>query len=405
MSIGIAVRFCHISTEKVYNKNVKYVGSSCLGNMLFISVVRRMKNEENVILQTPKSKVVYMNIKRELFGTIQEGKQVWKFIINNSKGITATVMSLGGTLISLKTPDRKGEIREVTLGFDYLQQYESSHTYFGATIGRFANRIAQGVFHLDGVRYVLACNENGLNHLHGGKRGFDKVLWQAESFKDTALVGIRFSYLSPDGEEGYPGAVKVTVSYSLNENNELKIEYHAQTDKTTIVNLTNHAYWNLAGAGSGTVMNHELTLNCKKYLPVSNNLIPTGKIEDVHGTPMDFTKPKLIGEDINNTSGGYDHCFIIDSSNQELSLAAKLYEPKSGRTMEILTTKPGIQFYSGNLLENIRGAGGALFQKHSGLCLETEFFPNSVNEPNFPSPILYPDKKYKQVTIHRFFSN
>jgi len=216
---------------------------------------------------------------------------------------------------------------------------------------------------------------------------------------------VTLSYLSSDGEEGYPGNLKVTIAYSLNEDNEFKIEYNAETDKPTIVNLTNHTYWNLAGAGSGTVMNHQLTLKSKKYLPVNNSLIPTGEIKTVHGTPMDFTKPKLIGKDIYDTAGGYDHCFIIEPSNQELSLAAKLYEPESGRTMEVLTTSPGIQFYSGNFLDNVRGAGGALFQKHSGLCLETGFFPNSINEPEFSSPILYPDRTYHQITIHRFFTD
>jgi aldose 1-epimerase len=346
-----------------------------------------------------------MSVKYELFGTTLEGEEVGKFILNNSQGITATVMNLGGTVISLKIPDREGEIKEVTLGFDNLQQYLANHSYFGAAIGRFANRIANGVFQLDGVKYCLARNENGLNHLHGGNKGFDKVVWQAESFHGPNLNGVTFSYLSPDGEEGYPGNLKVTIIYSLNEDNEFKIEYKAQTDKPTIVNLTNHTYWNLAGAGSGTVMNHQLTLNSKKYLPVNNSLIPTGEIKTVQGTPMDFTKPKLIGKDIHNTTGGYDHCFVIESSNQELNLAAKLYEPESGRAMEILTTTPGIQFYSGNFLDNIKGAGGALFQKHSGLCLETGFFPNSINEPEFPSPILYPDKKYHQVTIHRFFTD
>ena len=343
-----------------------------------------------------------MSVKYELFGTTPEGEKVGKFILNNSKGITASVMSLGGTVISLKMPDREGEIKEITLGFDNLQQYLASYFYFGAIIGRFANRIAKGVFQLDGVRYYLARNDNGLNHLHGGNKGFDKVVWQAESFKDNTSTEVAFSYLSSDGEEGYPGNLRVIVTYSLNEDNEFKIEYNAQTDKPTIVNLTNHTYWNLAGAGSGTVMNHQLTLKGKKYLPVNNNLIPTGEIKTVYGTPMDFTKPKLIGKDIHDTAGGYDHCFVIESLNQELSLAAKLYEPESGRTMEILTTTPGIQFYSGNFLDNIRGAGGALFQKHGGLCLETGFFPNSINEPNFPSPILYPDRTYHQVTIHRF---
>jgi len=346
--------------------------------------------------------VCHMSVKYELFGTTPEGEKVGKFILNNSKGITATIMSLGGTVISLKMPDREGEIKEITLGFDNLQQYLAGHSYFGAAIGRFANRIAKGVFRLDGVTYYLARNDHGLNHLHGGNKGFDKVVWQAESFKDTALTGVVFSYLSPDGEEGYPGNLRVTITYSLNEDNEFKIEYDAQTDKPTIVNLTNHTYWNLAGAGSGTVMNHQLTLNSKKYLPVNNSLIPTGEIKAVFDTPMDFTKPKLIGKDIHDTADGYDHCFVIESSNQELNLAAKLYEPESGRTMGILTTTPGIQFYSGNFLDNIKGAGGALFQKHSGLCLETGLFPNSINEPGFPSPILYPDKAYHQVTIHRF---
>jgi aldose 1-epimerase len=343
-----------------------------------------------------------MGVKYELFGTTPEGEKVGKFILNNSKGITATIMSLGGTVISLKMPDREGKIKEITLGFDNLQQYLAGHSYFGAAIGRFANRIAKGVFQLDGVQYYLARNDHDLNHLHGGNKGFDKVVWQAESFKDTALTGVVFSYLSSDGEEGYPGNLKVTITYSLNENNEFKIEYDAQTDKTTIVNLTNHTYWNLAGAGSGTIMNHQLTLKSKKYLPVNNHLIPTGEIKTVYDTPMDFTKPKLIGKDVHNSSGGYDHCFVIEPSNQEPSLAARLYEPESGRTMEILTTTPGIQFYSGNFLDSIRGAGGALFQKHSGLCLETGFFPNSINEPGFPSPILYPDRTYHQITIHRF---
>ena len=214
-----------------------------------------------------------------------------------------------------------------------------------------------------------------------------------------------FSYLSSDGEEGYPGNLKVEITYSLNEDNEFKIEYNAKTDKPTIVNLTNHTYWNLAGAGSRTVLDHQLTLNSKKYLPVNNNLIPIGEIKTVYGTPLDFTKPKLIGKDIKETAGGYDHCFVIESSNQELNLAAMLYEPESGRTMEILTTTPGIQFYSGNFLHPIKGADGVHFQKYSGLCLETEFFPNSINEPAFPSPILYPDGSYHQVTIHRFSVN
>src|SRR5665648_108767 len=237
-----------------------------------------------------------MSVKYELFGTTPEGEKVGKFILNNSKGITATIMSLGGTVISLKMPDREGEIKEITLGFDNLQQYLAGHSYFGAAIGRFANRIAKGVFQLDGVKYYLARNDNGLNHLHGGNKGFDKVFWQAESFKDNTSTGVAFSYLSSDGEEGYPGNLRVTITYSLNEDNEFKIEYDAQTDKSTIVNLTNHTYWNLAGAGSGTIMNHQLTLESKKYLPVNSSLIPTGEISTVHGLSLiHISEPTRLG--------------------------------------------------------------------------------------------------------------
>ena len=282
------------------------------------------------------------SIKHDLFGKTPEGKQVEIFILNNSKGITATVMALGATLISFKMPDRRGQIKEVTLGYDNLEQYLRGKYYFGATVGRFANRIAGGIFRLDNVEYHLACNENGLNHLHGGNRGFDKVLWEPESWRSRNAVGVSFTYISPDGEEGYPGNLSSKVNYSLSENNELKIEYYAKTDKSTIVNLTNHSYWNLSGTASETILNHELTLKCNKYLPVDNNLIPTGEIRDVCETPMDFTKPKLIGKDIGNTEGGYDHCFVIDSSSKRLKLAAIVCEPKSRRAMEVLTTKPGI---------------------------------------------------------------
>lgn len=344
-------------------------------------------------------------IKNEHFGETPEGKKVEKFILSNSKGISVQLITLGATLVSLKIPDRRGQIDEVTLGFDKLEQYLQEKYYFGATIGRFANRIAGGLFHLDDIEYHLSCNENGLNHLHGGNRGYDKVLWQAESWQNKNTIGVSFNYISPDGEEGYPGNLTSEVTYSLNEDNELKIEYLAKTDKKTIVNLTNHTYWNLSGRLSETVLNHKLTLLGKKYLPIDNNLIPTGEIRDVFGTPMDFTEPKLIGEDIENVAGGYDHCFVIDGSGEKLNLAAIAHEPRSGRTMEVLTTKPGIQFYSGNKISDVRGANGVLFHKHSGLCLEAEFYPNSINEDSFPSPVLYSDKEYHQATMYRFFIN
>lgn len=343
-----------------------------------------------------------MSFTQEIFGITPEGKKIDQFILKNSHGMTAKVMTWGATLISLRMPDRKGIIKEVTLGYDSLQEYLDSHFYFGATIGRFANRIAGGIFELDGVRYSLARNENGLNHLHGGNKGFDKVLWQAEAFDEPHSSGVKLSYLSPDGEEGYPGNLMVKVTYSLNEDNELKIEYRADTDKATIVNLTNHTYWNLAGAGSGTIKNHKLTLNSIAYIPVDNNLIPTGEIKPVKGTALDFTRPKRIGKDIAETEGGYDYCLVINPLEKGLRWAAKLFEPESGRKMDILTTARGIQFYSGNLIEDTRGAGGALFQKHGGLCLETGNYPNAINEPEFPSPVLYPGHTYYQETVYRF---
>jgi aldose 1-epimerase len=343
------------------------------------------------------------NIKHDIFGKMPDGKDVGRFILNNSKGITVKLITLGATLISLGMPDKKGEKSEVILGYDNLEQYLLGQYYFGATIGRFANRIAGGTFRLDNNEYQLACNENGLNHLHGGYRGFDKVLWEPECWESQNAVGVSFTYFSPNGEEGYPGNLNSKVIYSLNEDNELKIEYYAKTDKATIVNMTNHSYWNLSGTLSETVLNHELTLNCNKYLPVDNNLIPTGEIRDVYGTPMDFSKPKIIGKDIANIKGGYDHCYVIDGQDNRLNSVAMLHEPKTGRTMEVLTTKPGIQLYSGNKIGDIKGANGVLFHKHSGLCLETEFFPNSINENKFPSPILYPGKEYNYITIYHFF--
>ncbi len=343
-----------------------------------------------------------MKIKDELFGITAQGEEIKQFTIENSQGIALKVITMGGTLVSIQMPDRQGHIQEITLGFDNLQQYLEHRYYFGATIGRFANRIAGGVFQLEGVRYHLACNEKGINHLHGGNKGFAKRIWQGDGFDEVNLAGVRLSYFSPDGEEGYPGNLQVEVNYSLNEDNELKMEYFARTDKPTILNLTNHAYWNLAGAGSGTIMNHQLTIKSDKYLPVNNNLIPTGEIKSVYGTPMDFTRPKLIGRDFPQLENGYDHCFVLEPFDHDLKLVAIVHEPDSGRTMEIFTTKPGIQFYSGNMLEDITGAQGRLFQRYGGLCLETEYFPNAINEPTFVSPVLLPGEVYHHITIHRF---
>jgi aldose 1-epimerase len=271
-------------------------------------------------------------------------------------------------------------------------------------VGRFANRIAAGEFELDGSRYTLACNEKDRNHLHGGTVGFDKRVWSAEEIRKHDTVAVRFSYTSPDGEEGYPGELRVTVTYSLNEENELTFDYRAETTKPTPINLTNHTYWNLSGPGSGTIYDHLLSLDCSRYLPANEQLIPTGEILPVEGTPLDFRKQKAIGRDIDRLPVGYDHCFVADREGEGLASIAHVFAPASGRGMELSTTKPAIQLYTGNFLDGIHGANGAVFDKHTALCLETELYPDAMNHPEFPSAVLRPGEIYAHTTVHRFFS-
>ncbi len=343
-----------------------------------------------------------MDIQQEIFGTTAEGAEIEKFTISNDNGITASVISFGAVLASLKVPDSNGKPEEVTLGFDTLEGYISDIWYFGSTIGRYANRIAEGRFSLDGVPHQLARNSPP-SHLHGGNRGFNKVVWRPEIRTDRDSIGVVFSYLSADGEEGYPGNLSTKVTYTLNNQNELIIAYLAETDKATPVNLTNHTYWNLKGAGSGNVLDHELTLNADHYLPTDDDRIPTGEIASVFHTPMDFTRPVTIGARIDEVKGGgYNHCYVLNKQGDSLGLAARVQEPKNGRAMEVHTTEPGIQFYTGHFLENYRGAGGIIFNKYDGFCLEAQHFPNSVNEPRFPSTILKPGDLYRQTTIHKF---
>ena len=268
----------------------------------------------------------------------------------------------------------------------------------------FSNRIAGGSFAVDTNEYTVARNDHGLHHLHGGVSGFHKVFWNAEGFERDSSAGVTFSYVSVDGEEGYPGTLDVKVRYSFNQAGELRIEYYAETDKATPVNLTNHAYFNLSGAGAGTIAAHLLQLNCGRYLPVNEELVPTGKIEDVQGTPMDFTEAKQIGKDLAKVKGGYDHCFIIDRDSAELSMAARLVEPDSGRALEVYTTKPAIQFYSGNFLDGIPGRKQEVYNKHGGLCLETEYYPDAVHHAHFPDVILRPGQEYKHTTVYKFSS-
>ncbi|MCZ7637835.1 MAG: galactose mutarotase [Verrucomicrobia bacterium] len=337
------------------------------------------------------------------FGALPDGTAVDLYTLKNARGITLKVMTYGALITELYTPDRQGQLGDIVLGFDNLDSYLKGHPYFGAVIGRYANRIAKGKFTLEGQTYTLAMND-GPNALHGGLKGFDKVVWAAEPVPVKNGVAVRFRYTSPDGEEGYPGNLAVRVTYTLTDANELIMDYEASTDHTTILNLTNHSYFNLAGEGD--ILGHELMLNAAHYTPVDDTLIPTGEIAPVKGTPMDFTTPKPIGRDLGqltNVPQGYDHNFVLNRAGKGLALCARVYEPKTGRTLEILTTQPGVQFYSGNFLDGtLTGKRGIVYQQHHGFCLETQHYPDSPNQPRFPSVVLRPNQTYQHSTVHKF---
>ncbi len=341
------------------------------------------------------------------YGKTPDGTPVQLYTLNNSSGMMAKVMTYGAILTELHAPDRNGRSGDVVLGFDSLQGYLAGHPYFGANVGRVANRIAGGRFTLDGKEYKLAAN-NGPNTLHGGLKGFDKVVWKAGNALATPDgATVSFTYRSRDGEEGFPGNLTATVTYTLTDNNELRVTYAATTDKATPVNLAHHSYFNLAGPAAGDVLGHEVTLFADKYTPVDDTLIPTGKVAPVKGTPLDFTTPHTIGErigELKGEPGGYDHNFVLrGGGSKEPVLAARVSEPKSGRVMEVLTTEPGLQFYTGNFLDGtLKGKGGVVYKKHAGFCLEAQHFPDSVNRPEFPSVILRPGQTYTQTTVYRF---
>ncbi|HYK88807.1 MAG TPA: aldose epimerase family protein [Acidobacteriota bacterium] len=341
-------------------------------------------------------------ITRTAFGKTGEGKAVELYALTNSQGMSAKIMTYGATVTELIVPDRNGKLGDVILGFNNLDGYLAAQPYLGAIVGRVGNRIAKGRFRLDSVEYKLATN-NGPNHLHGGIKGFDKAVWSARPVSTPVGPSVEFIYLSKDGEEGYPGNLSCKVVYTLMESNELRIDYTATTDKPTPVNLTNHAYFNLAGPGTGNVLDHELMLVAQHYTPVDDSLIPTGEIASVVNTPMDFTKPAKIGLRIAKVKGGYDHNYVLDSGGSKTPvLAARVHDSKSGRVMEVYTTQPGVQFYTGNFLDGtIAGIGGA-YKQHYGFCLETQHFPDSVNHPNFPSVVLIPGQTYSQTTIYKF---
>ena len=340
------------------------------------------------------------------FGTTAEGEPVQIYTLHNRHGLKAKVMTYGALLTELHVPDRHGNMADVVLGFDDLAGYLKGHPFFGATTGRYANRIAKGHFTLNGKPYTLAVN-NAPNHLHGGIKGLDKRVWKAEPVKTPDGAAVKFSYSSPDGEEGYPGNLSIVVLYTLTDGDELRIDYEATTDQDTPVNLTNHSYFNLAGAGHGTILDHQLEINADHYTPVDETSIPTGEIKAVRGTVMDFTKPSAIGarfDQLGGNPGGYDHNYVLNKPKAgALTLAATVYEPTSGRVMKVLTTEPGVQLYTANHLDGkLAGKSGKSYGKRGGLCLECQHFPDSVNQPNFPSVILKPGQKYRQTTVHKF---
>lgn len=349
-----------------------------------------------------------LKIEKAPFGEV-EGQPVDLYTLTNANGLVMTVTNYGGIVVSLTVPDKAGNLGDIVLGFSAVADYVKNSPYYGCIVGRYGNRIGKAKFSLDGQEYALAAN-NGENSLHGGVKGFDKVIWAAKEVKTDNAVGVELKYLSKDMEEGFPGNLDATVTYWLTNDNEFKIEYAATTDKPTVVNLTHHSYFNLAGEGSGDILGHELTINADTYTPVDQGLIPTGKLEPVEGTPMDFRTATAVGARIDadfeqlKFGKGYDHNWVLNrKSAGDMELAATVFEPKSGRVMEVLTTEPGLQFYAGNFLDDSRtGKSGKVNGFRTGLCLETQHYPDSPNKPDFPTVVLKPGETYKTSTIYKF---
>lgn len=340
-----------------------------------------------------------ITIDKSIFGQA-DGKNVDLYTISG-ESMTVKITNFGGIVTSIIVPDRDGKMDDVVLGFDSLKEYISEHPYFGCIVGRYGNRIAEGKFELEGHPYQLAAN-NGKNHLHGGIRGFDKKIWNAKEYRNGDEAGIELSYTSPDGEEGYPGELKVRVIYAVTPDNELKIRYFAETSKATPVNLTYHGYFNLIGAGNGDILDHELMIDADRYTVVNDQLIPTGELKDVSGTPFDFRKEKMVGKDMAMVDGGYDHNFVLNN-NGKFAKIAVLKESSKGRQMEVYTDQPGVQFYGGNFLNgSLTGKEGEKYYKHYGLCLETQHFPDSPNQPGFPNTILRPGEVFQSSTVYKF---
>ncbi len=350
-------------------------------------------------------------VTKQSFGKTSGGENVDLYTLRNTKGVEATITNYGGILVSLKVPDRNGKFDDVVLGFNDLESYLTKNDpYLGALIGRYGNRIAKGRFTLNGVEYKLAVN-NGENHLHGGIKGFDKVVWTGREIKTKAGAGVVLTYLSKDGEEGYPGNLNVRVVYTLTNNNEIKIDYSATTDKDTVTNLTHHSYFNLAGEGNGDILNHLVTINANRFVPTDAGSIPTGELKRVAGTPFDFLKAMAIGARINQDDeqlklgNGYDHTWVINGRAGMMRLAATAYETNSGRFMEVWTTEPGVQFYTGNFLDGtLTGKSGKVYARRNGFCFETQHYPDSPNQPSFPTTTLKKGQTLKSSTIYKFSS-
>ena len=347
------------------------------------------------------------NLKKQPYGKTASGQEVELYTLSNRNGVEAAITNYGGIVVSLKAPDRDGKLADVVLGFDSLDGYLKPNPYFGALIGRYGNRIAKGKFTLNGAAYTLARN-NGENALHGGLRGFDKQVWSARDVSTGGTPRLELTYASKDGEESYPGTLTAVVTYSLTDANELRIEYSATTDKDTVLNLTNHSYFNLAGQGSGDVLKHQVAIYADRFTPVDAGLIPTGGLKKVEGTPFDFRQPHEIGERIGGPDEqlvrgkGYDHIFVLNSGGT-LAPAARVYEAGSGRVMEVLTDQPGLQFYTGNFLDGtVTGKGGKVYPQRYGFCMETQHFPDSPNHPDFPTVVLKPGARYQTTTVYRF---
>jgi aldose 1-epimerase len=374
--------------------------------MRWISWRRQMSPAVGLLVLFAVVTLAQADVKVAEFGTAADGTPVNVYMLTNSSGVVAKLIDRGATLVEWQVPDKNGQMADVVFGFDDVAGYESpANAYFGATVGRVANRIAKGKFTLDGKEFTLALND-GPNHLHGGaKRSLDKVIWHGEPFENQAGRGVVFTYTSPDGEEGYPGNLRIKVTYTLTDKNEIKIDYEATTDQDTPVNLTNHTYFNLSGAGAPTILDHEVKLNADRYTPIDDTLIPTGKIVPVKGTAFDFRDFHTIGErvaELNDKPGkGYDHNCVLNNHNGKLALAAQVREPRSGRVLSVYTTEPGLQFYVGNFLNGATGKDGQKYDYRSGFCLESQHFPNSVNEPNFPSIVLKPGDTYRQTSVYQ----